>query len=592
VRNGWGPMEKDRSNGEAAAGDGRVLTLQGQRFTKGLGVHAASEVQYKVPSGCTRFDSVIGLDDEVGSHGAVVFQVFKGSTKSFDSGLRTGSSANRTVSTSVVPGTTLRLVVTDGGNGVGMDHADWANARLTCTAPAPTAPAPTAPAPAAPGGPLYVSALTPVLSLNGWGPVEKDRSNGEQGAGDGRSLTLQGQVFARGLGVHAHSEVRYTVPATCTRFDSVVGVDDYVGASGSVVFQVFHGANKVYDSGLRTGSSPNVAVSIPVTGGSQLGLVVADGGDGVGMDHADWADARFTCADTTVPAPSSQPVSSGPDGPVSSDPSKPLGATGTWSALFTDEFTGTSLDAAKWSDSDAWQRSGWAQDSAWFPVPHTREQIEVANGAVTLKSRRGTNLPQGKAFTSGHINTWNKFTLPAGATTYTEARIKASSAKGMLPGFWLLGTGTNTTGNGWPITGEIDILEFANNANETGSPYFSVWYPKDVWTNAPGTFLNGTHDTHPNSWAKRTELLNSWHTWGLYRSPQKMELFIDGKPIATFLPNVAYHNGIKLPPMLFSNEQHIRLSMLVGGAWAGAGYTESQYENGDLSVDYVRVWRQ
>jgi alpha-galactosidase len=27
----------------------------------------------------------------------------------------------------------LRLVVTDGGNGVGEDHADWADAKLTCS---------------------------------------------------------------------------------------------------------------------------------------------------------------------------------------------------------------------------------------------------------------------------------------------------------------------------------------------------------------------------------------------------------------------------------------------------------------------------
>ena len=35
--NGWGPAEKDQSNGEAAAGDGKPLTLNGTVFAKGLG---------------------------------------------------------------------------------------------------------------------------------------------------------------------------------------------------------------------------------------------------------------------------------------------------------------------------------------------------------------------------------------------------------------------------------------------------------------------------------------------------------------------------------------------------------------------------
>src|SRR4029078_12349823 len=38
----------------------------------------------------------------------------------------------------------------------------------------------------------YLSDLTPVSATNGWGPYEKDMSNGEQAAGDGRTLTLNG----------------------------------------------------------------------------------------------------------------------------------------------------------------------------------------------------------------------------------------------------------------------------------------------------------------------------------------------------------------------------------------------------------------
>jgi hypothetical protein len=46
---------------------------------------------------------------------------------------------------------------------------------------------------------------------NLWGPVERDQSNGENGVGDGRTLTLNGTTYAKGLGAHASSDVRYAL---------------------------------------------------------------------------------------------------------------------------------------------------------------------------------------------------------------------------------------------------------------------------------------------------------------------------------------------------------------------------------------------
>ena len=320
--NGWGPVEKDRSNGEAAAGDGRVLSLDGRAFAKGLGVHSTSELRYAVPAGCSRFDAVVGVDDEVVVDGSVRFAVYADNALRHDSGVLTYAQSAASVSVPVTGGEVLRLLVTDGGNGPSNDHANWADARFTCGV-APTLTSATTASTAAPvvSGPVFVSGLVPVFAQNGWGPVERDRSNGEAGAGDGRTLTLNGKRFAKGLGVHGASDVRFTVPVGCSRFDAVVGVDDEVLVEGSVVFQVFSGATKVYDSGLRRHNSPNAALSVPVTAGGVLHLVVTDGGNGASNDHADWADARFTCTSaapavavvpTVSPVPTASAAPSGP----------------------------------------------------------------------------------------------------------------------------------------------------------------------------------------------------------------------------------------------------------------------------------------
>ena len=150
------------------------------------------------------------------------------------------------------------------------------------------------------GGARFVSDLPFVSASNAWGPVERDRSNGEAGAADGRTLTLQGQTFVKGLGTHAGSDVRFVVPAGCTTLTAVVGLDDEVGSGGSAVFQVFDGVSKTFDSGARTGASANVAVTATLTPGATARLVTTDNGNGNGNDHTDWADAKLTCNSTAT----------------------------------------------------------------------------------------------------------------------------------------------------------------------------------------------------------------------------------------------------------------------------------------------------
>lgn len=147
-----------------------------------------------------------------------------------------------------------------------------------------------------------LSALTWTSATNGWGPVEKDLSNGEKAAGDGKPLTINGISYSRGLGVHANSTVIYTLGKACTRLTARVGVDDEVGSRGSVVFQVFADGQKLYDSGTLTGRNSSRKLSVTLTGKQQLELVVTDAGNGRSHDHVDWVDPRLECqSQTNVP---------------------------------------------------------------------------------------------------------------------------------------------------------------------------------------------------------------------------------------------------------------------------------------------------
>lgn len=129
-QSGWGPIEKDRSNGEAVGGDGRVLTIHGVTYAKGFGVHANAEIRFALDRGYQGLTVGVGVDDETRGLGSVVFQIFVDGIKQYDSGLCRGGEAPRVANVNLAGAGDLRLVVNDGGDGNNGDHADWAGARL------------------------------------------------------------------------------------------------------------------------------------------------------------------------------------------------------------------------------------------------------------------------------------------------------------------------------------------------------------------------------------------------------------------------------------------------------------------------------
>ncbi|MEU8875399.1 NPCBM/NEW2 domain-containing protein [Streptomyces javensis] len=148
---------------------------------------------------------------------------------------------------------------------------------------------------APPSGSSYASDLPWLSALNGWGPVEKNTSVGENEAGDGHPLTLGGTSYDKGLGVHAPSEVTYYTGGRCSRFTAQVGVDDEEGTAGTVGFEVWADDTKVASSKTLTNADPATALDAAIGGAKTVRLVVTDGGDDVTSDHGDWADAAFTC---------------------------------------------------------------------------------------------------------------------------------------------------------------------------------------------------------------------------------------------------------------------------------------------------------
>jgi beta-glucanase (GH16 family) len=145
--NAWGPVEKNLSNGEQAERDGGPLTIGGTIYNKGFGVHAPADIGYALNGRCSRFSAVVGVDDEMKDAGSVVFEIWGDGNRLYQSGVITGADGSTSVDVDVRGVAELRLVVADNG-GNGSDHADWADASISCSGE-PLSSCPVIPAPIA-----------------------------------------------------------------------------------------------------------------------------------------------------------------------------------------------------------------------------------------------------------------------------------------------------------------------------------------------------------------------------------------------------------------------------------------------------------
>lgn len=136
---------------------------------------------------------------------------------------------------------------------------------------------------------VYAGDLKPVRFVSGWnGDPRRDTSI------EDNPLRIRGETFARGLGTHAVSEISYKVRSDFRRFVAVVGVDDEKDGQGTVTFSVLADDTVLFESGRLDGYQERVPVNVEIPRGAKLiRLLVGDAGDGIGCDHADWANAGF-----------------------------------------------------------------------------------------------------------------------------------------------------------------------------------------------------------------------------------------------------------------------------------------------------------
>ena len=153
-----------------------------------------------------------------------------------------------------------------------------------------------------------------------------------------------------------------------------------------------------------------------------------------------------------------------------------------------------------------------------------------------------------------------------------DIRAKLPVGKGIWPALWMLGANINTVG--WPVCGEIDIMELVgtNPARVHGTMH---------WKPVSGASINkgGSYDLSSGNFSDR------FRVFSIIWEEDKVRWFVDDVLYFTFTK--ADVGAANYP---FNAPQFLIFIVAVGGNWPGPPDASTFFPQ-RMYVDYVRVFQ-
>jgi len=238
-----------------------------------------------------------------------------------------------------------------------------------------------------------------------------------------------------------------------------------------------------------------------------------------------------------------------------------------WRLIWSDEFDGPSdsaPDPMKWVH-DLGNNNGWGNQELEAYTNSIDNARLDGHGHLVIQTSF-----DGERYTSARLKTEGKFSLQYGKV---EARIKMPGGHGIWPAFWMLGD--NVHGVGWPLCGEIDIME--NSGKEPSSIHGSLHGPGY----SGGRPIGSTYAL-PNG----KMLADEFHVFAVTWSAEEISLSVDGTAYFAARPvSLSDHQR-----WVFDHPFFLILNIAVGGNFPGAPDSTTQFPQRML-VDYVRVYK-
>ncbi|MCB2154245.1 family 16 glycosylhydrolase [bacterium] len=236
-----------------------------------------------------------------------------------------------------------------------------------------------------------------------------------------------------------------------------------------------------------------------------------------------------------------------------------------WKLIWSDEFDGPEIDKTVWTHETFPGEASGNRELQHYTDRPANSYIE--NGMLVIKAKREDY--KGHDYTSARMTTRNGFAFRYGRA---EARIKIPSTQGIWPAFWMMPR--DSVYGGWPHSGEIDILESVNIADETyGTIHFGN--PQHVHSGGAHTLSDGALHS------------DDFHVYSVEWEPQEIRWYVDGELFSTknkWMTQAAAY------PAPFDQDFYLILNVAVGGYWPGPPDETSVFPQ-TMEVDWVRVYQ-
>jgi beta-glucanase (GH16 family) len=233
--------------------------------------------------------------------------------------------------------------------------------------------------------------------------------------------------------------------------------------------------------------------------------------------------------------------------------------------VWADEFNDTTLNLNNWNIE---VNGSPANNELEYYTART-QNISVGDTVLTISALKESYL--GKAYTSGRINTSNKFSFQYGKI---ESRMKLPYGQGIWPAFWMLGNSIGSVG--WPSCGEVDIMEMIGGGAGRDNTIHCTLH----W----GPVTNGTHPSYGLPYTLPSgKFADAYHTFTTEWSATTLTTYCDSVQYYTIDLSPAGLNAFKAPFFII-------LNLAVGGDWPGSPNTSTVFPQ-TLKVDYVRVYQ-
>ena len=229
--------------------------------------------------------------------------------------------------------------------------------------------------------------------------------------------------------------------------------------------------------------------------------------------------------------------------------------------VWEENFDGNSLNEEIWNfelGDGCPNLCGWGNNESQI---YTKTNHKVENGYLFITARKKDSI-----YTSTRITTKNKKEFKYGRM---EVRAKLPLGKGLWPAFWMLGA--NISEVGWPLCGEIDILEYVGRE------------PHTIFTSLH------TQDSHGNTINSKKEIIEGiekgFHLYAIDWSKEKIDFYIDDSLFYTFSPN---EKNTEIWP--FNQPFFFIINLAIGGNFGGLEIDDSIFPQ-EFVIDYIKVYQ-